>query len=65
MMRKMLLTTYWNAADVQLVLEFLEELHEIIRSGYNEELDALYESYRAEAGTRTENLDLFNDDIPF
>jgi len=65
MMRKMLLTTHWTAEEVQLVLEFLEELREIVRSGYSEELNALYESYRTEASTRTENLDLFNDDIPF
>jgi len=65
MMRKMLLTAHWEAEDVQLVLEFLEELREILRSGYSEELDALYESYRTEAGIRSENLDLFKDDIPF
>ena len=65
MMRKMLLTTYWDVEDVQLVLEFLDELRDTVRSGYSEELNALYEFYRNEASTRTENLDLFNDDIPF
>ena len=65
MMNKLLLTTHWRAEDVELVLAFLNELSEVIRSGYREELNALYESYRKNDTSQDDNLDLFADDIPF
>ena len=66
MMTKLLLTTHWRADDAQLVLEFLDELKEIISIAYAGELEALYESQQP---TRDNDLDdepdLFTDEIPF
>ena len=60
MMNKLLLTTHWHAADAQLVLEFLDELRDIINIAYAEVLDALCQSEQG----RENNYDLYEDDLP-
>lgn len=64
MMKKFPLTTHWRAEDAQLVLEFLDELREIISTAYGNELGALYESQQ-QAPEGDDTFDLFSDEIPF
>ncbi len=49
------LTTHWDYAEAHLVIEFLDELQDILWTAYGEEIIAMYQS-EAERGAVEDNM---------
>ena len=47
-MKKVLLTAHWSAEEALRMLEFLDELREVIKQNYAQELDDLYRDINIE-----------------
>lgn len=62
-MRKILLTTYWTASEVDNVLALLAELQEAIKLNYADELNAFYQEMANQE--QQECFDFEDDAIPF
>ena len=59
------LRTYWNAGDANIVLEFLDELREVLLATYGDEIIEMHRT-RDEDSTRYGQTELpFDDRIEF
>ena len=59
------LTSYWDTDQLMTVIDMLDELRQALMDTYHDEI-ANYQKQRwLKQQEQTDNLDMFDDDIPF
>ena len=59
------LTTYWETSQLLTVIDMLDELRQALMDTYHDEIADYQKQRRLQQQEQTDNLDMFDDDIPF
>ena len=59
------LMTYWDADQLMTVIDMLDGLRQALMDTYQDEIADYQKQHRIEQQEQTDNLDMFDDDIPF